>query len=625
MRNDNVFITAIVTLALASSAVAERPSPQPLPEHPGNVFLAGERVTVAAPAAVDSDAWQLLDYDGNRIREGRGVGRIELGQLPVGYYEVRRPGESTASSMVTLGVLAPLKAPTPKSSPIACDVAMAWFYSEAQMPAVASLCTLAGANWVRDRFSWLELEQQRGEVPEQSRYDTSATVQSAAGLQVLQVNHSTPRWAGSTPGRFPADLRDLHRFYRTMAERWRGRVAAFEPWNEADIAMFGGHTGSEIASLQKACYLGLKQGNPELTVGQSVFAMNHRAMLDDFQANRVWPYFDTYNFHHYIGLPAFPQFYADHRAVSAGRPLWVTEYNIPLAWTGQVKYTEMSRTDQHLQAERLTKATAAALYEGAAALFYYLLPCDTPGGTTPYGSLLADLTPRPAYVALAATGRLLADAQPVGKWKGATNLSAYLFRAKPDGIERLVLVAWAEEGELVQPLPQAPLARFDHLGREQSELATTLALSPSPQIALFPIEALPQFAIEPPPAAAPRLEGQASPVVLQAVWPQEKVALDQSAYRVWQERIPVFVYNFGHEPAQGRLVLRGPQAWRLTLPESVQIGPGERVELALAVEDVDAAQGLQTVSIEGDFGPQGPAVLSLRLLPWPPSKTVSGP
>ena len=38
------------------------------------------------------------------------------------------------------------------------------------------------------------------------------------------------------------------------------------------IDVFGGHTGCEIASLQKASYLGLKAGNPNVIVCEAVFA-----------------------------------------------------------------------------------------------------------------------------------------------------------------------------------------------------------------------------------------------------------------------------------------------------------------------------------------------------------------
>ena len=132
-------------------------------------------------------------------------------------------------------------------------------------------------------------------------------IQHEAGLKILQVNHASPPWANKNQSHFPEDLRDVYHFYRGLAERWNGFVDAIEPWNEPDIELFGGHTGCEIASFQKAAYLGLKAGNPNLPVCESVFAIDCAVTLNEFTANDVFPYFDRYNLHHYTALPTYPR------------------------------------------------------------------------------------------------------------------------------------------------------------------------------------------------------------------------------------------------------------------------------------------------------------------------------
>jgi hypothetical protein len=608
---------AAVLAATSLAIAAERAIPKPLPEHPGNVFLAGEDVVVDAPGAANDDAWQAVDYDGKIVAEGHGSGRIALGQLPVGYYELRRrSGEAGRASPVSLGVLAPLKVPTPRTSPIASDVAGAWFYPTEKMPAVASLCALAGLNWVRDRLSWPEVETQRGVFAERTRYDASADIQASAGLQVLQVNHRSPSWANPDGDRFPLDLRDAYRFYRELAQRWQGKVAALEPWNEADITNFGGHTGGEIATLQKASYLGMKAGNPTMIVCQNVFAVHRPATLADFQANRVWPYFDTFNLHHYEALEKYPKVYADFRAVSAGRPMWVSECSVTVNWAGDANLAEPTAADLRVQAERVAKMYAMSLHEGSSATFYFILGHYVEGQVQ-FGIIHRDLTPRPAFLAMAAVGRLLADAKPLGKLKAGDNVAGFVFRAKPDGNERAVLVAWSKKGDAMLTLPAVPESIFDHLGREKGKPATSLRLRAAPLVAVFPANAAANFDLEPPPAPAPRLEGEPSTVVLQAIWPRKQVEESQSAYCLVShkaERLPIFVYNFGRDPVEGRLTVQGPKDWGLKMPEAVKVGPGERVELALDAQlpDVDPKHA-EAVLMEGDFGPAGKPVLSLRL------------
>ena len=247
---------------------------------------------------------------------------------------------------------------------------------------------------------------------------------------MLEVGHSSPAWANPNGKRFPLDLRDTYNFHRALARRWQGEVVAFEPWNEADIPMFGGHTGSEMASLQKAAYLGLKAGNPKVIACLNVFALHRPATLRDLHENEAWPYFDTFNLHHYEAFDAYPKLYADFRAVSGGKPLWVTECSVPVKWHGDERLQEPTDEDLRVQSERVTMTYAQAIHEGAEAVFYFMLPHYVEGQTQ-FGVLRPDLTPRPAFVALAAVGRLLADAKPLGRLKtGSDSIRAFLFRAK---------------------------------------------------------------------------------------------------------------------------------------------------------------------------------------------------
>jgi hypothetical protein len=619
VERTTVLVLAIVASIAASVAAADRAIATPALNHPGNVFLAGEEVSVRLPDL--AGPWRLVDYDGRVVKEIRETKPARLGVLPIGYYElVNSAGPVNHETRITLGVLAPLKAPTPRTSPIACDVAMAWFYPKATMPAVAQLSALAGLNWVRDRLSWAEMEPQRGEIkPAGVRYDDSAAIQAAAGLQVLQVNHSSPAWANGVRKRFPLDLRDMHRYYRDVARRWNGKVLAFEPWNEADIDAFGGHTGSEIASLQKASYLGLKAGNPNVVVCQNVFAIHRPATLHDFHANQAWPYFETFNLHHYEPLEKYPALYADFRSVSAGRPLWTTECNVPVSWSGDSKLQEPTAADNRVQAERIAKIFARSIHEGAVETFFFVLP-NYAEGKTQFGIIHGDLTPRPGYVALAAVGRLLADAKPLGKLKlDKPNATGFAFRAKPDGQSRIVVVAWAEKG--VEPIPPFPscLAVYDHLGRPKDAPAKTpLELSSSPLLGVLPEESLGSLALEAPPAPAARLGGKPSSVVLQAVWPANRVACEQSAYRVARgksERIPLFVYNFGSKEITARLSARGSKNLKLVVPESVRVAAGGRAELGLVAElQGGPNSAAETATVDAECQEAGKAVLSLQLI-----------
>ncbi len=487
MSGSSLSWVAAIFLAVAGSQPVwggDRAIPRPLPEHPGNVFLAGEDVHVALPKEA-SGAWRAVDYDGKVVGEGQAVGQISLGRLPAGYYEVRYDEHKPA---IAVGVLAPLAEPTPKTSPICADVGMSWNYPVPRRAAVASLCALAGLNWVRDRLDWGNMEPRRGEFrpAKDNSYDITAQVESAAGLQILQVNHRSPKWASARSERFPTDLRDAYRFYREMAKRWQGQVQAFEPWNEADWVMFGGHTGAEMASMQKACYWGLKAGNPQMIVCQNVFANYFPRIIADFHANQAWLYFDTLSFHHYWAMDGLSKYYRQFREISGGRPIWVSECNLPVEWSGDEKLRELSDQNLREQAHRLVRLLALSIHEGASETFWFYFPHYTEGKQQ-FGIVHADLTPRPGYLALAAMGRLMADAKPLGRLRSENKeLTGYLFRARPDGKERIVLIAWTKKDAAELPLKIPASAVFDTIGRVRNEAGTTLKVTDAPVFAVFP-------------------------------------------------------------------------------------------------------------------------------------------
>ena len=595
---------AVVAFILGGAALGQdagkinRIIPKPLPGHPGNIFLAGEQVVVTLRRDW-TGPWRVVDYDGKTVAKGKTAGKISLGKLPVGYYEIPR-GEGKPP--IGVAVLAPLAAPTPMTSPIATDSSAPWTLGD-KLPEVGSLCALAGVNWVRGRLNWAQMEPKRREFAASTYYDTAARELNKAGLKVLQVNHHTPPWAGPKKNRFPVDLRDAYRFYREMAKRWKGQVQAFEPWNEADWPQFGGHTGAEMASFQKACYWGLKAGNGDMIVCHNAFANYFDEVIADFHANQAWSYFDTLNFHHYWSLDKLPKYYAGFREVSGGRPMWVTECNFirglsAEGLTADAKTRDFDAKGLRMQAAHVIQIFATSIQGGAAA-----------------------------------AGRLLADARPVGRLKSANkNFRGYLFRAKPDGKEQLVLVAWSMKGDEMLNLPVRPAAVFDTIGREQKLAGTMLKVTNAPAFSLFPVGLQNKFEYEPAPTMPPRAKGKPSPVVLQAVWPVEKstwpwVVGLHSHYWIGSdglERMPVYVYNFGDEDATGRLTITGPKGWKLDIPQKVTVKPMERVELAMMYDLSQAATRVRAaVKIEGDFGPAGKSLLSIRMLPLLPAKPRS--
>ncbi len=608
----------------------ERGIPEPLAGNPGNIFLEGQQVMVDVPVAAnvpaggDGQQWALLDYDNNVLREGRADdnGRADLGVLPVGFYELR--SKSDPNRKTTIGVLARLRVPTPLTSPICLDVAMSWefkpekFEGRGMFDQASNFAALAGINRIRDRYSWGQ-SQQSGDEPMEipERYMRAAVAQRAAGLQVLTVWHDAPPWAAPHKLRFPTDLRDAYTFSRQFAAGFRGLLTSVEPWNEPDIDIFGGHTGAEIAAYQKACYLGLKATSPELIVCMAVPSRHRETTLQDFAANNPWAYMETANLHHYREASRLPAIYEPHRAASGGRPLWVTEASIGVP--ADKETGEPSPADMRTQAERIPRVYAWSIYEGCQSVFYFILGDFHHGDQK--GVLRADMTPRPAYLALAASGRLLADARPLGRLKaGAPGINGVVLAARPDGHDREVLVIWGSaHNDFV--LPVEPEAVYDHIGRLVPVSGRTVAVRGETVMAILPVGTHEAMELVPPPPMPEWIAGKASPIILQPTWNPELIDIDQSAFRIRDdaaEEITVFVYNLSEQLRQGRLKIETTSGIRARLsPQRVVLDAWDRQPLTVTVERVPGATStVETISIEGDFGEGERPVASFRVMPW---------
>jgi hypothetical protein len=559
-------------------------------EHPGNVFVRGESVRVSVPTTWAG--WRAVDVDGNELASGTdGARTADLGALPIGYYEVL---EKDGPGKVTAAVVA--KVVPVDDTPIALDAAMSWFYSDPeQIRGASQLCRLAGVKWVRDRLSWPEIETARGTWAEEGRYERAMRIEHEAGLKVLQVNHISPAWATHNATGFPDDLRDVYNFYRGLAQRWGELADAIEPWNEPDIPLFGGHTGCEIASFQKAAYLGLKAGNPQQPVCGTCFAIDRAKTLEEFGENEVYPYFDRYDLHHYIRLPDYQRAYARHRAVSGGRPLWTTEFNLPVWWADEIT-KEPSDEELRVQGYRVGKVFAHALYEGAEKAFYFILGHYVERNLQ-YGLVHGDLTPRPAYVAFAAVGRLLNGAKPLGRVDlGDDLLKAYAFRTQVDGADHETLVAWSETMPTQIEMPSAEKA-FDYLGRELPT-GRQVQLSRATVFMLLPPGGSQELSIAPPPKKADWRSATPCPVVLQLLG---KGDVKLSAFRLDDRKeIRLVTYNFGDRMAQGTLQLQGAR----TDAAKIEVMPGGRDERVIAVD------GSRTVRVQLNLEKNGQPVVS---------------
>lgn len=206
------------------------------------------------------------------------------------------------------------------------------------------LAKLGIRNSRSDAFHWFLVE------PEKGKFDwrwSDAIVERnrKAGIRMLGILGSPPVWAADptvvpthknaymSARRKPASPDDWERYVHAVAARYRGKVAAWEIWNEVDwhppvpAASFSGTTADYLELLKRA-HRAIRSADPDAKILVSGFgygtACDNKMPFDLLKMGAA-QYCDFYNVHSYQGLKGIGEL---KRAVAEARPgmkLWQSE------------------------------------------------------------------------------------------------------------------------------------------------------------------------------------------------------------------------------------------------------------------------------------------------------------
>jgi hypothetical protein len=128
-----------------------------------------------------------------------------------------------------------------------------------------------GVHWVRMFVTWPDIEPSRGVYAANwiASYE-QAFHSLAPGTKVILDVVNTPRWetGSSNEHTAPAKPAEYAAFVAYLAQRWAGRVSAYEIWNEEDESRWwaGGANPAAYTELLKATYPAVKAADPKALV-----------------------------------------------------------------------------------------------------------------------------------------------------------------------------------------------------------------------------------------------------------------------------------------------------------------------------------------------------------------------
>lgn len=442
----------------------------------GTLFTDAEPVRFLLAGTVPERAgYRLSNWRDEPVAEGAwpADGTLTLTGLPRGFYRLRLTdsGESCAFAIVAAPAGEGTASP---GSFLGLNTSQTWLswiflpgtpaserYPGAAFELVARTAGKGNARFGREFFGWKDIEPEPGKF-RWEKYDYNVDLLRRNGVKVTGVWRDSPGWArrapapgeNIAPALFPDDLAASYRFARTLAERYRGKVVAWEYWNEPD-AGFSNQAAWDFASAMKAASLGLRAGAPEAPVLLGSMCLYPlRSYVDAALENDLIPYIDRFNFHTYEALADYPEIVGAIRKMLArnnagGLPVWFTEVGTYAEGAARldsgVKGVRAHGPEQELiVAEFLPKAAILLRSLGVERVFPFVLPpFNEGGGTKDWGLLRRDYSAKPALAAFATLSRMLGDAEYRGELAAGNDVRAFLFRM-PDGSQRVAFWSRSE-------------------------------------------------------------------------------------------------------------------------------------------------------------------------------------
>ena len=302
----------------------------------------------------------------------------------------------------------------------------------------------AGIGWIKQQFSWEEIEPRRKGEFEWAKHDRIVDLAERYGMQIIARLDRPPDWTRED-NRFktrpPDDFEDYGDFVYAVVARYRGRLRHVQIWNEPNLSAEWGFERVDAVAytrLLAVAYRRAKEADPDVVVLSAPLAMtledasmrgNHNDLvfLDEMYRAGAGQFFDVlsanaFGFNRPPEDPPGPDV-LNYRRVElqreimerhgdGGKAIWINEYGwnaAPASFPEELLTWE--RVTEAEQAEYTVQGIAWARahwpWLGVVNIWYFRQVGDVPPDRAAYYFALVDpqFSPRPAYDALAQAAR----------------------------------------------------------------------------------------------------------------------------------------------------------------------------------------------------------------------------
>lgn len=310
-----------------------------------------------------------------------------------------------------------------------------WQYAERQMARMKS----AGIAWDRFDAWWSVIEPEQGKF-DWRFMDRIVEFYAQHGVQALPILCYSSAWSGGMPPIEPEERARFAEFVYRAVRRYRGRITAWEIWNEPNIPTFWKPQPSAEAYslLLREAYSAAKTADPACTVVGGATSMADMNYIQDLHRFGAWNSMDVLSIHPYsMGGTAHQQRLETildivqelNRATKRPKPLWITE----IGWTAE------DEQEENDQAVSLFQTYCLAAAKGVQRVFWFCLE----DWSEKWGIFAVDGRPKKAYTTLKLLSQAVSGAKFIGYLpdKLGPQFRGLVFRKG----HKLILAAWAND------------------------------------------------------------------------------------------------------------------------------------------------------------------------------------
>jgi hypothetical protein len=328
-----------------------------------------------------------------------------------------------------------------------------------------------GITWIRKGFHWAEIERERGAF-DFSKYDDLVDDAARHGKGFLAMLGYEVPWTSAAKGRVvdAGDMPLYLNFVKEVVNRYRGRIKAYEIWNEPNWIFWKG-TDAEFYELTKRTVQTIRETDQDALILGGAFWRVPKRFIEKMFDYGALDDVDIISFHPYASKPEKSLELYDRLAwilkeKGFNGEIWITEVGFPTHGWYPTRVSEKKYPDY------IVKTLASLAAHGANKIFWYELfdsynkneKASRMDSEKFFGLLYPDLTYKEGAFAFALCGKYLDNTTYIPDFSKNAGLPPFIRALYFQGKDNNALVLWKDgpgSSEIHLSLPGIDHVRHD--------------------------------------------------------------------------------------------------------------------------------------------------------------------